>query len=59
MAALIFAGDTQIVDTSIINGVIRVRDGKLLNFNEKKLWAITNRLAKKLVTGSPLTIHLK
>lgn len=48
-AALIFCGDSQIVDTTIINGKIVVENGQLTNINTKELIEEANTLAKRMI----------
>jgi cytosine/adenosine deaminase-related metal-dependent hydrolase len=45
VAALIYSGDSHIVDTSIVNGEIVVRDGKLVHINEEELYEKANKIA--------------
>lgn len=49
VAALLFCGDSHIVDTSIVNGRIVVEDGKLLSVNEKDLVAHANRISGEML----------
>lgn len=49
LAALFFCGDSQIADTAIVNGKIVVKNGKLLNIDERKLVEEANSLARKMV----------
>ncbi len=49
VAALVFTGDSHIVDTSIINGRIVVRNGKLVNVSEDKIIELANRVGKDMV----------
>jgi len=48
-AALVFCGDKTIVDTSIINGEIVVKGGKLVKVDEMELYEKANELALDLV----------
>jgi cytosine/adenosine deaminase-related metal-dependent hydrolase len=47
-ASLLFCGDTDIVDTTIVNGKVVVENGKLVNIDEHKLYQKAEKLAKKL-----------
>jgi len=50
VAAVLFAGDSHIVDLSIVNGKIVVEKGVLMTIDEKALTEQGNRLASRLVT---------
>jgi len=49
VAALVFCGDKTIVDTSIVNGEIVVRNGKLVKVDERELYEKANELALDLL----------
>ncbi len=49
LASLLFCGDSDIVDMTIVNGKIVVKNGKLVNCDEQKLYEKTNKIAKKMV----------
>jgi len=49
VAALLFSGDSHIVDTTIVNGKILVQDGKLLNLNEEKVIEKANKIASEML----------
>ncbi|MFB3897720.1 MAG: 8-oxoguanine deaminase [bacterium] len=52
VAAIVFAGDSHIVDTVIVNGKIVVKSGKLVNMNESDLIQKANRIAEQLVANA-------
>ncbi|MDI6783529.1 MAG: 8-oxoguanine deaminase, partial [bacterium] len=52
IAAVVFAGDSHIVDTVMVNGKVVVKDGKLVNVNENELIQNANRIAEQLVENS-------
>jgi cytosine/adenosine deaminase-related metal-dependent hydrolase len=49
VAAVLFAGDSHIVDTAIVNGKILVQDGKLLTLDEGKIVEEANRIASQMI----------
>ena len=49
VAALLFSGNSHIVDTTIVNGKILVQDGKLLNLDENKIIKEANRIASEML----------
>jgi len=49
LAAIIFSGASHIVDTSIVNGQIVVRDGRVLGVDEDDLRDRANALSKKML----------
>ncbi len=51
VSALLATGDTQIVDMTIVNGKIVVKDGNLVNINEKKIVEKANEISKKMING--------
>ena len=51
VSALVTSGDSQIVDITIVNGKIVVRDGKLVNINEDKLIEKANIISQKMIEG--------
>lgn len=53
VAAVVFAGDSHIVDMTMVNGKIVVKNGKLVNVNELEIIKDANRLAGKMVKRAP------
>jgi 8-oxoguanine deaminase len=53
VSAVLFCGDSHIVDTVIVNGVVRVRGGRLVGVDEEKLFAESERVSQKLFRGRP------
>ena len=51
VSALVNSGDSQIVDMTIVNGKIVVRDGRLTNTNEEKLIEKANQISQKMIQG--------
>ncbi len=51
VSALINTGDTQIVDYTIVNGKIVVKEGKLVNIDEERVITESNRISEKMITG--------
>jgi 8-oxoguanine deaminase len=49
VAAIVTCGDSQVVDTTIVNGKVVVRGGKLLAFNEDYIVANANRVSAQMV----------
>lgn len=49
LAATILAGSSHIVDTTIINGEIVVRQGRLVKVSEDKIVKNANRIAREMV----------
>ena len=49
VSALINSGDSQIVDITIVNGKIVVRDGKLVNINEDKIIEKANIISQQMI----------
>jgi len=49
--ALVTSGDSQIVDITIVNGKIVVRDGHLINIDEEKLIEKANKISQKMIEG--------
>ncbi|GAI29452.1 unnamed protein product, partial [marine sediment metagenome] len=41
----------QIVDITIVNGKIVVRDGHLINIDEEKLIEKANKISQKMIEG--------
>lgn len=52
VTAPVFAGDSHIVDTSIVNGEIVVRDGKLVRVREEEVVAKANEAAAEMVRAA-------
>ncbi|HER25165.1 MAG TPA: 8-oxoguanine deaminase [Candidatus Atribacteria bacterium] len=51
VSALVTSGDSQIVDITIVNGRIVVRDGRLLSVNEDKVVERANKISQKMIEG--------
>lgn len=51
VSALINCGDTQIVDYTIVNGKIVVKDGQLVQVDEERLVFEQNRLSQAMIYG--------
>jgi len=51
VSALVNSGDSQIVDMTIVNGKIVVRDGRLTNINEENLIEKANQISQKMIQG--------
>jgi len=51
VSALVTSGDSQIVDITIVNGRIVVRDGRLINIDEEKLIEKANKISQKMIKG--------
>jgi len=51
VSALVNSGDSQIVDMTIVNGKIVVREGKLTNIDEEKLFEKANMISKNMIEG--------
>ncbi len=49
VSALLATGDTQIVDMTIVNGKIVVKEGKLVNIDENKIIEKANRYSREMV----------
>jgi len=49
IAAILFSGNSHIVDTTIVNGKILVQDGKLLNLDEEKVIEKANKIAYEML----------
>ncbi len=49
VSALVTSGDSQIVDITIVNGKIVVRDGRLVTIDEKKLIEKANKISQKMI----------
>ncbi len=50
VAAMVFCGDSHIVDFSVVNGRPVVLHGKLVNVNEDEVWEEANRIATGMVS---------
>jgi len=51
VSALVTSGDSQIVDITIVNGKIVVRDGRLVTIDEDKLAEKANKISQKMIEG--------
>jgi cytosine/adenosine deaminase-related metal-dependent hydrolase len=51
VSALVTSGDSQIVDITIVNGRIVVREGWLTNIDEEKLIEEANQISQKIIEG--------
>ena len=51
VSALVTSGDSQIVDITIVNGKIVVRDGRLVTIDEDKVAEKANKISQKMIEG--------
>jgi cytosine/adenosine deaminase-related metal-dependent hydrolase len=51
ISALVNSGDSQVVDITIVNGKIVVRNGRLTNIDEEKLIEKANIISRKMIKG--------
>ncbi len=51
VSALVISGDSQIVDITIVNGKIVVRDGRLVTIDEDKVAEKANKISQKMIKG--------
>jgi len=51
VSTLVTSGDSQIVDITIVNGKIVVRDGRLVNIDEDKVAEKANKISHKMIEG--------
>lgn len=51
VSALVNTGDTQIVDYTIVNGKVVVRNGELERVNEDEIIENANKIAKQMING--------
>ena len=51
VSALVTSGDSQIVDITIVNGKIVVRDGRLVTIDEDKVAEKANKISQKMILG--------
>ncbi len=51
VSALVTSGDSQIVDMTIVNGKIVVRDGRLVTIDEDKVVENANKISQKIIEG--------
>ena len=51
VSALVTCGDSQIVDITIVNGKIVVRDGRLVTIDEEKVVENANKISQKMIEG--------
>jgi len=51
VSALVTSGDSQIVDMTIVNGKIVVRDGRLVTIDEDKVAENANKISQKIIEG--------
>ena len=58
VAAVVFSGDSHIVDMSIVNGKIVVENGKLVYANEMDLIQKANETARKMVESAKRRTHI-
>jgi cytosine/adenosine deaminase-related metal-dependent hydrolase len=58
IAAIVFAGDSHIVDTSIVNGKIVVKHGKLVFAQEMEIIQKTNQIAQEMVSRAHRKTHI-
>ncbi len=55
VAAVVFCGDSHIVDFSVVNGQVVVENGKLSRVNEEEIWHNANEIASKMVNEATRT----
>jgi cytosine/adenosine deaminase-related metal-dependent hydrolase len=58
VAAIVFAGDSHIVDTSIVNGKIVVKNGKLVFAQEMEIIQKANQAAQEMVSRARRKTHI-
>ena len=51
VSALVTSGDSQIVDITIVNGKMVVRDGRLVTIDEDKVAEKANKISQKMIKG--------
>jgi cytosine/adenosine deaminase-related metal-dependent hydrolase len=51
VSALVTSGDSQIVDITIVNGKIVVRNGRLINIDEERLIEKANKISQGMIKG--------
>ena len=51
VSALVTSGDSQIVDITLVNGKIVVRDGRLVTIDEDKVAENANKISQKMIKG--------
>jgi cytosine/adenosine deaminase-related metal-dependent hydrolase len=51
VSALVTSGDSQIVDITIVNGKIVVREGRLVTIDEEKVVEKANKISQKMIKG--------
>ncbi len=51
VSTLVTSGDSQIVDITIVNGKIVVRDGRLVTIDEDKVAEKANEISQKMIEG--------
>jgi len=51
VSALVTSGDSQIVDITIVNGKIVVRDGRLVTIDEGKVAEKANKISQEMIKG--------
>lgn len=49
VAAVVFCGDSHIVDFSVVDGQVVVENGRLVHLSEEKTWQEANRIAREMV----------
>jgi cytosine/adenosine deaminase-related metal-dependent hydrolase len=54
LAALVLCGESHLVDTTIVNGEVLVRDGRLTKVEEEEIVAGANRIASRLIRQAGL-----
>ncbi len=52
VAAILFSGDTQIAEYTVVNGKIVVRNGKLVTVNEADLFKKANKIAENILNSA-------
>lgn len=51
VSALVNTGDSQIVDLTIVNGKVVVRDGRLVNIDEERVTEKANQISREMIAG--------
>jgi len=49
VSALVTSGDSQIVDMTIVNGKMVVRDGRLVTIDEDKVAEKANKISQEMI----------
>ncbi|HXE73684.1 MAG TPA: amidohydrolase family protein, partial [Candidatus Nitrosotenuis sp.] len=52
VAAVVFSGDSHIVDFSVVNGQVVVEGGRLTRVSEEEIWENANQAARRMVNSA-------